>query len=114
MNNSIDFLKDINNYPTRKLIYICDQSKIPLPMKPTRECLIKSIESFYSTRESNKKEKTPREKTPKEKPKVKSRNYVLETPKISTNRDYLIEDPISTPTCGYCSPPNSSRIQSHK
>ena len=107
LNNSIDFLKDIDSCPTRKLIYICDQLKIPLPMRPTKEILIKSIRSFFSNSKTNKKEKTP-----KEKPKIKYKSHFFETPKIFTNKESNKEDNLPTPIYNPYSSSNSSCIQS--
>ena len=107
MNNSIDFLKDIDSYSTRKLIYICDQLKIPLPMRPTKEFLIKSIKSFYSNPKSNKKEKTP-----KKTPKIKHKSHFFDTPKILTNKRTKKEDNLPTPIYNPYSSSSSSCVQS--
>lgn len=76
-------------------------------MNPSRDCLIKSIKSYYSNSKNNKKVKTPEEKL-----KIKNRSRFFETPKVLTNKGIKKENlptPIYNP---YSSSDYSSSVQS--
>lgn len=109
LNNSIDYLKDIDKHSTRKLIYICKQLEIPMPMRPTRDFLIKSIKSYYSDK------KIPKEKAPKNLLKKERKTHILQTPRVPINKKKRHEEDYPTPILNYTyssSSSSSSRIQS--
>ena len=87
--NPKEFLGDINDFSTRKLIYICDTYKIPKPLNNSRDELIIAIKKFYSEK--------PNYETPNGKTANKENFAVFETPKIPMTHETTASDAQPTP-----------------
>ncbi|OHT04527.1 hypothetical protein TRFO_27971 [Tritrichomonas foetus] len=82
-------LGDLNEYSTRKLMYICSQNKIPLPLQPSRQILIDSIKKFFTEKKKAETPKAIKHQT--------NTNGILETPKIPMTNENMAPNAQPTP-----------------